>query len=1398
MLAIHTGLGVMLFGSFRPDPCCFPPVKNYSRLLASLAVALFVATLLMPRPALAFPVPEAMSLASYMLSSLYSVIAASISSIVPLFRNQRTQNNQKYLFAILCGLVLLLGFGWYQSYQAAQQEYTDKLQLNVQRVYPDKQPPLLFFPTGEPLPEGNSGAVASMLPELLAGFNLADLQAQAVDYPALYQSIKQQQVQLIGVTVPEEGSDGLARYGIRAIVSGYDLLPGTHPVHEPGAIIQVDMNFVVSNPTFFQRIDLPIVLISGWGDVAKASAHYLQQRGVDAGFLDSSLMTFLAEWYDARPGPTQENAGSITHIDVHEVHHQLEAGTVPFHVVDIRNRNEYQGRGYLYGAENIPATAVAFDPGRIQHWPPSDEPILLVSYFPERSEIVAAWLAAQGYSVSVLDGGYERMDALSLFWMPTYPNRDRFWTAAQLYLMAHDTDDVVFIDPRSPDEVAKSRIRWPRTLNIPTLEMGWDEVMAQLPVLSHDKRYIGMAYDQASAYQSMLLGLEMSRLGYVWLGLNSLPYQYSAEQYRVNQQHGYHPDPFGADMIGLYKAFSGFKQDMALPALLFIFLFGAVTRGILFPLQWIGLKQPATLAGGLSNVTSLVVLILVSLFFLDWLSFYHSVQGDSFLWIDDFLTPDPYLVFPALVAAALFCQLSLLYRLTLRSTALILAASLFVLYLLMTLSAAMSIYVFAVTVTGLIGNVIIIMVDKWRAQSKAPAMLETLPSGPVPLWETDRYERIGSKASLLAAYRRLYRDVAIPDGFVLTGDIIHRLRQGDAETVASVIASVRKLAGGGKLILRSCAYREDADATMAGRFDSHVAPADEAEFLRALELVWQSLAIHDDVMADAQPSIIVQRWLPFDLAGVAFSHHPVYPIAMAIEGGEAEAVTAGSSQIGSVMLCRETGSIQQNDNLPLSNPVIGGLRRVILNAEVVLGGPVDIEWGVAAGRLYLLQLRPQFSISDAPPEHMEQLALISAGSWKQLTAGEFSEVLARPSHAAATMYKQIYGDSVMIGFGRLLYNPDRPWWKCIKLPKLSRRKLADRLEAFYSLTSVEGRRWQAVDLAGLSLADLRLFGVQLLDAFAQKNLPFSLAVTRLSQRYNQADKPLSWPEVGSAKHLLAALSTPDEAAQREILRRHGLAHRAVQDIEIASPRFDETAPIWPVNPDDTGTVEKAEPNETMSADLIVLKDDVHNWVIRDVALLRRLILEIGRRLGIGDAVFTLSIDEIFGHTPMPSDDERAARAAAWQRLQEVKLPEAIRRADVRQWDFVEQASGVGQLAAGDGQLVGKVVSLFEAEFSAPVINISPAAMLEPTDGAAPELEGKIVILHEGYVSIARYFDRIRGILMPFGGQLSHLAIVSREAKMPAIFGIGQAVTELPDGLVVTMQKDGRILMDQPE
>ena len=52
--------------------------------------------------------------------------------------------------------------------------------------------------------------------------------------------------------------------------------------------------------------------------------------------------------------------------------------------------------------------------------------------------------------------------------------------------------------------------------------------------------------------------------------------------------------------------------------------------------------------------------------------------------------------------------------------------------------------------------------------------------------------------------------------------------------------------------------------------------------------------------------------------------------------------------------------------------------------------------------------------------------------------------------------------------------------------------------------------------------------------------------------------------------------------------------------------------------------------------------------------------------------------------------------------------------------------------------------------------------------------------------------------MPFGGQLSHLAIVSREAKMPAIFGIGQAVTELPDGLVVTMQKDGRILMDQPE
>ena len=71
-------------------------------------------------------------------------------------------------------------------------------------------------------------------------------------------------------------------------------------------------------------------------------------------------------------------------------------------VVDMRNPEDIRIFGAIRGAVNIPAEQLAADPEQL----PKDAPVILICYVGMASEQAAGKLAALGYRVTHVDGGY--------------------------------------------------------------------------------------------------------------------------------------------------------------------------------------------------------------------------------------------------------------------------------------------------------------------------------------------------------------------------------------------------------------------------------------------------------------------------------------------------------------------------------------------------------------------------------------------------------------------------------------------------------------------------------------------------------------------------------------------------------------------------------------------------------------------------------------------------------------------------------------------------------------------------------------------------------------------------------------------------------------------------------
>ena len=337
------------------------------------------------------------------------------------------------------------------------------------------------------------------------------------------------------------------------------------------------------------------------------------------------------------------------------------------------------------------------------------------------------------------------------------------------------------------------------------------------------------------------------------------------------------------------------------------------------------------------------------------------------------------------------------------------------------------------------------------------------------------------------------------------------------------------------------------------------------------------------------------------------------------------------------------------------------------------------------------------------------------------------------------------------------------------------------------------------------LAKLQHWIKRTLDDFARASLQPSVyagyAVGQLEQGFRQALGPDRAAE--TVRGLLTGIHPDTEAdlpAALEALgagridREHFLdrfGHRGAGEMELANPRWSEVPDQLSTASVAISTVHAQEaPSkrwEALCAEAKLsggkrpaleaafayaqtycgLRETSKHYLMMGYALIRRLLLEIGRRCDISDGVFYLVPEElpklIAGDKLQATIKERRQRRSL---VLSIEVPPVLFSDDL-------EAIGRSLPAFGSAEMKGTPLSPGVAE--------APALVLtEPTN--SPQIaEGFALVCPSTDPAWVPLFLRAKALVMETGGVLSHGAIVAREFGLPAVAGIANVQQRLCTG-----------------
>lgn len=263
------------------------------------------------------------------------------------------------------------------------------------------------------------------------------------------------------------------------------------------------------------------------------------------------------------------------------------------------------------------------------------------------------------------------------------------------------------------------------------------------------------------------------------------------------------------------------------------------------------------------------------------------------------------------------------------------------------------------------------------------------------------------------------------------------------ESVADAIeAACEKLAvpdgcRGESLAVRSSATVEDlSGGSFAGLFETFL-NVDRDDVLHYVKRCWASLwnvaalmwlSRCKDATGNYAMGVMIQPMVRADCAGVMFTANPVSgsPFQLVINSarGLGEGVVSGSAECDrfvvnetdlSVVESTIAAEIEQKNGsragissikpATLTEPQIKTLAKMGLELQTLLGKPQDIEWALAAGKIYLLQSRPIVKLPPYFPLQRKRPEEYAFKKWKL----EFPELFSQFGRSVEELKNDVYG-----------------------------------------------------------------------------------------------------------------------------------------------------------------------------------------------------------------------------------------------------------------------------------------------------------------------------------------------------------------------------------------------------
>ena len=228
--------------------------------------------------------------------------------------------------------------------------------------------------------------------------------------------------------------------------------------------------------------------------------------------------------------------------------------------------------------------------------------------------------------------------------------------------------------------------------------------------------------------------------------------------------------------------------------------------------------------------------------------------------------------------------------------------------------------------------------------------------------------------------------VRVPPGFVITTDAhaaADPAQAMPADIAGAIIRAYAEL-GGGPVAVRSSATAEDLPgAAFAGQQDTFLDVEGGPALLDAVQKCWASLWSERAVAyrrrrgidhAGVRMAVVVQRMVPAEVAGVAFTANPVTgartEIVIDAGLGLGEAVVSGAVTADHLVVDRradaEPPELSGAALTRLGRSGVADLVAVAQRIEDHFGRPQDIEWAYADRTLWIVQARPMTALPPAP------------------------------------------------------------------------------------------------------------------------------------------------------------------------------------------------------------------------------------------------------------------------------------------------------------------------------------------------------------------------------------------------------------------------------------------------